>query len=137
MLLSFLLNLVKISTFISCDPFSLSCAMFVVFECDVTFFWHPILDTRISVSPPPPSHSYYPSWNMKQAGLESSGRIAFSLYWKTKIISFFSVKKKFQLNILKWIFFILRFCQIFRFFYTFLQFQSFCGCLLIFFLHLL
>ena len=60
------------------SPFSLSFAMFVVFECAVIFFWHPILDTRISVSPPPPSRLYYPSWNLNRAGLESSGQIAFS-----------------------------------------------------------
>ena len=44
-----------------------------------------ILDTRISCSVlrPPPSRSGYPPWNLKRAGLESSGQIASSLYWKT------------------------------------------------------
>ena len=36
--------------------------------------------------PPPPSCSGYPPWNLKRAGLESSGRIASSSYWKTKRI---------------------------------------------------
>ena len=36
-----------------------------------------------------PSRSGYPPWILKRAGLESSGRIASSSYWKTKRIAFF------------------------------------------------
>ena len=39
---------------------------------------YPKLDTRISFFVRPPSRSYYPTWNLKLAGLESSGRIVSS-----------------------------------------------------------
>ena len=47
------------------------------------------------------SRSGYPPWILKRGGLESSGRIPSSLYWKTKRIAFFfffrrTKKKKFK-----------------------------------------
>ena len=36
-----------------------------------------------------PSRAGYPPWIQKRGGLESSGWIASSLYWKTKTIAFF------------------------------------------------
>ena len=60
---------------------------------------NPKLDTRISfVRSFSPSRSYYPPWNLKRAGLESSGRIASSYYWKTKRIALFFNKKKYKKN---------------------------------------
>ena len=58
---------------------------------------YPILDTRIScpvLRPPPSCSGHLPPWNLKRAGLESSGQIASSLYWKTKKIAFFFCEEK-------------------------------------------
>ena len=89
-------------------------------------------------------HIVHPPWILKRVGLESSGRIPSSLYWKTKRIAFFFFffGKNFFLNffldflnffwifwIFFWIFWIfwdfLRFFDVFLFFLIFLFFWDF------------
>ena len=84
---------------------------------------NPISDARILVFLAP-SHSYYPPWNLKLGGLESSGPRLISSIGKTKRIAFFLAKKKyfqnFQIFWKKRIFLdFLRFFEIFDFFWYF------------------
>ena len=79
-------------------------------------FEHTILDTRISG---------YPPWNLKRAGLESSGGIVSSLYWKTKVIAFFQAEKENKNKIKTDFLDFFGFFQIIRFFDHFWQFLDF------------
>ena len=92
--------LVKISTFISCNPFSFRFAMFVVLECNIIFFvsydWHK--DSRLSSSSVPlvlPLLKSEAGWTGELLLiLENKEKIIFL----AKIIKYFFWKKSFLLK---------------------------------------
>ena len=91
--------------------------------------------TPTTTTTPTPSRSGYPSWILKRGGLESSGRIVSSWYWKTKrkvffFLSFFGKTKKNKKKINKMKIDFLRFFEIFGFldhFWHFFVFGLFYG----------